>query len=213
MGAMVGAALLFIPALYALAWAWLHRGLRGEPERSLCAENIPVLSTKCEVCTGNGLSGGLVGTKRAQNTDFGGDAPATMAAVATAPVLRSVAWAAEPATAPPAPMFSVLVAARNEAAHLPQLLQALRAQALAPHQFEVLITDDHSTDGTAALVATAAQTSLFGLRLLTLPPGHTGKKAALAAAIAQARAPWVVCTDADCRPGPGWLLAYASLLA
>ena len=39
-----------------------------------------------------------------------------------------------------------------------------------------------------------------------------GKKAALAAALAQAQAPWLVCTDADCRPGPGWLAAYARLL-
>ena len=106
----------------------------------------------------------------------------------------------------------MLVAARNEAATLPHLMQALQAQALPPHQFEVLIADDHSADGTAALVAAAAQNSLFGLRLITLPPGPTGKKAALAAAEAQARAPWVVCTDADCRPAPGWLRAYADLL-
>jgi glycosyltransferase involved in cell wall biosynthesis len=108
--------------------------------------------------------------------------------------------------------FSVLVAARDEAAALPHLLAALRAQTLLPHQFEVIIADDHSADGTAALVAAAAESAPFALRLLALPPGATGKKAALAAAVAQARAPWVVCTDADCRPGPGWLRAYADLL-
>jgi len=110
------------------------------------------------------------------------------------------------------PLFSVLIAARDEAAALPHLLGALRRQALAPALFEVIIADDHSADATAALVAAAAETTLFALRLLRLPPGTTGKKAALAAAIAQARAPWVVCTDADCRPGPGWLQAYADLL-
>jgi hypothetical protein len=51
------------------------------------------------------------------------------------------------------------------------------------------------------------------VRLVLLPPGLTGKKAALAAAEAQALAPWVVCTDADCHPGPEWLQAYADLLA
>ena len=110
------------------------------------------------------------------------------------------------------PLFSVLIAARDEAAALPHLLQALRQQALAPHQFEVVIADDHSTDTTATLVAAAAETSPFVLRLITLPPGLTGKKAALTAAIAQARAPWAVCTDADCRPGPGWLQAYSGLI-
>ncbi|MGI4735908.1 MAG: glycosyltransferase [Janthinobacterium lividum] len=112
-----------------------------------------------------------------------------------------------------APLFSIMLAARDEAATLPHLLHALGQQALPPHLFEVLIADDHSTDGTAALVAAAAQTTPFALKLIKLPAGVTGKKAALAAAEAQARAPWAVCTDADCRPGPGWLRAYADLLA
>jgi len=111
-----------------------------------------------------------------------------------------------------APQFSVLLAARDEAATLPHLLAALRQQTMAPHLFEVLIADDHSADDTAALVRAAARTTPFALRLISLPPGTTGKKAALAAAEAQARAPWVVATDADCRPGPGWLAAYAALL-
>ena len=109
-------------------------------------------------------------------------------------------------------LFSVLVAARNEADSLPRLLQALQIQHLPAACFEVLIADDHSTDGTAALIASAAADLPITLRLVSLPPGLTGKKAALAAAEAQARAPWVVCTDADCHPRPSWLRAYADLL-
>jgi cellulose synthase/poly-beta-1,6-N-acetylglucosamine synthase-like glycosyltransferase len=111
-----------------------------------------------------------------------------------------------------APLFSVLLAARDEAATLPHLLHALGQQTLPPHLFEVLIADDHSADGTAALVAAAALAVPFTLKVIELPAGATGKKAALAAAEAQAHAPWVVCTDADCRPAPGWLRAYADLL-
>ncbi|MDO7884049.1 glycosyltransferase [Hymenobacter cheonanensis] len=107
----------------------------------------------------------------------------------------------------------MLIAARDEAAALPHLLAALRRQTLAPALFEVLVADDHSADGTAALVQAAARTAPFALRLVSLPPGHTGKKAALAAAEALARAPWVVGTDADCHPAPGWLAAYAARLA
>jgi glycosyltransferase involved in cell wall biosynthesis len=115
--------------------------------------------------------------------------------------------------APAGPLFSVLIAARNEAANLPQLFQDLAAQTLPTAQFEVLIADDHSTDATAALVAAAAQNSSFSLRLVSLPAAQTGKKAALLGALQVARAPWVVCTDADCRVGPGWLRAYAAQLA
>jgi cellulose synthase/poly-beta-1,6-N-acetylglucosamine synthase-like glycosyltransferase len=114
---------------------------------------------------------------------------------------------------PPGLLFSILIAARDEAAALPHLLAALHAQTLPPAQFEVLLIDDHSADDTTALIQSAVSAAPFALRLLRLPPGATGKKAALAAAEAQARAPWVVATDADCRPAPGWLAAYAALLA
>ena len=129
-----------------------------------------------------------------------------------------VEGAASPGTTPaeaatPGLLFSVLVAARDEAAALPHLLAALATQQLPPTCFEVLVADDHSADYSAALVLAAAATAPYALRLVVLPAGRTGKKAALAAAEAQARAPWVVTTDADCRPGPGWLLAYAARLA
>ena len=109
--------------------------------------------------------------------------------------------------------FSILIAARNEAENIPNLLRDLAAQTLPAARFEVLITDDHSTDTTTAVVAAAALETPFALRLITLPASATGKKAALLAALQVARAPWLVCTDADCRLGPGWLAAYAALLS
>ncbi|RFP63502.1 glycosyltransferase [Hymenobacter lapidiphilus] len=113
------------------------------------------------------------------------------------------------------PRFSVLVAARNEAANLPQLLADLARQRLPGGQFEVVVADDHSTDETTALLTAAADTAAYHLRVVRLaetPEAGVGKKAALQAALQHARAPWVVCTDADCRVGPDWLRAYAALL-
>ena len=112
-------------------------------------------------------------------------------------------------------IFSILISARNEAANLPFLLQDLAAQTLPATQFEVFLIDDHSTDSTAQIIREVAVKSRFSIRLLQLadfPHQPTGKKAALAAALPLARAPWVVCTDADCRPGPRWLAAYADLI-
>ncbi|GAB2951508.1 glycosyltransferase [Hymenobacter coalescens] len=121
-------------------------------------------------------------------------------------------------TVPPeAPLVSVLIAARNEAVHLPGLLADLQAQTwrTAGGRYEVLVADDHSTDDTAAVVQAAAAASPVPIRLLSLAelPGRpTGKKAAVATALAAATAPWVVCTDADCRVPADWLQAYAGLL-
>lgn len=110
------------------------------------------------------------------------------------------------------PQFSILIAARNEAENLPNLLRDLAAQTLFTARFEVLIADDHSTDTTAALVIAAAQEVGFSLRLIRLSNTQTGKKVALFSALQATRAPWLVCTDADCRLGPGWLAAYATLI-
>ena len=111
------------------------------------------------------------------------------------------------------PTFSVLIAARNEATALPALLTALAAQTFPAPHFEVILANDHSTDDTAAVGLALAPTLPFQLHCINLPAEEAGKKAALTAALAQAQAPWLICTDADCVPGPGWLAAYATLLA
>jgi len=116
-------------------------------------------------------------------------------------------------SASPELRLSVLIAARNEAENLPALFQDLQNQILPAAYFEVLVADDHSTDATAAVVRAWAGRVAYSLRLLSLadmPAARPGKKAAIEAALAAARAPWVVCTDADCRVGPGWLAAHAA---
>ena len=194
MAALVGGSLLLVAAIYAAVWAWLRaawgRELKVNREELKVAVRTPEPPNQAE--------------RRTASEALGGNEQL--------PTLNSSLLTFNSPPPPAAPFFSVLVAARNEADTLPALLAALGTQTLPPVQFEVLIADDHSADATAAVVAQAARTAAFQLRLIELPPGQTGKKAALTAAEAQARAPWVVCTDADCRPGPGWLAAYAGLL-
>jgi biofilm PGA synthesis N-glycosyltransferase PgaC len=104
------------------------------------------------------------------------------------------------------PFLSVLVPARNEARNLPLLLQALKEQDYPAHKYEVLVLDDHSEDGTAALAAAAGA----NVRVLQLPEALAGKKAAIAYGVAHARGSWIVTTDADCRPGARWLSLLAT---
>jgi cellulose synthase/poly-beta-1,6-N-acetylglucosamine synthase-like glycosyltransferase len=110
------------------------------------------------------------------------------------------------ATALPGPDVAVVIAAHNEAAVLPATIAALLAQTDPPAQ--ILIADDGSTDGTAALLAQryglqppalgrlsaapAAYPTLAWLRL-----AHGGKARALNAAVLHVRAQIVVTVDAD----------------
>ncbi len=111
-----------------------------------------------------------------------------------------------PREAPLLPV-SVVVAARDEAAHLPALLAALTRQ--THPRFEILIVDDASTDATPAIVR-AWQADHANLRLLQITdPQPPRKKNALAHGIAEAAYDLLALTDADCAPPPKWLAVLA----
>jgi len=94
---------------------------------------------------------------------------------------------------------SVIVPARDAAATLPATLDALAGQTLAPDRFEVIVVDDASLDGTAAL-ARAAGARVVGA-------SGEGPAAARNAGARTARGEILAFTDADCAPSAGWLEA------
>jgi len=106
------------------------------------------------------------------------------------------------------PRVSVVIPARNEARTLPTLLAYLAEQTIPA--IEILVVDDGSADATAALAAAA------GARVITsppLPPGWTGKAAALAVGTREAREDVVVLLDADVEPSKYLLARLASVYA
>lgn len=96
------------------------------------------------------------------------------------------------------PPVSVLVPARNEAEVLSQSLPRFLAQDY--DNYEVILVDDASTDGTAEVArrfAASFPERFRVIRIEKLPPDWVGKTHALHTAFQVAKGDWVLATDAD----------------
>jgi len=105
------------------------------------------------------------------------------------------------------PKLSVVIPTYNRRAILEKALLALASQTLSPEEYEVVLVDDGSTDGTRAMVDS-----------LDLPFSLTyryqerkGPAAARNAGIRLAKAPIVVFIDSDIVVKPGFLEAHLSV--
>ncbi|HNW59536.1 MAG TPA: glycosyltransferase [bacterium] len=115
------------------------------------------------------------------------------------------------------PFISVLVAARNESAHIAPLLDALSRQDYPGDRYEILLIDDASGDDTVAQVLTWRRAHPAApLRLLHSTGREqviSPKKHALAQGIAAAQGEILLFTDADCQPLPAWISTMADFFA
>ncbi len=110
------------------------------------------------------------------------------------------------------PTVSLLFAARDEAARLPQALPTQLAQDYP--RYEVIAVDDRSRDATQQILdeCVGHRKNLKVIHLTELPKGWLGKPHALNVAYGDAKGEWLVFTDADVRMGPD-LLRRALALA
>lgn len=97
---------------------------------------------------------------------------------------------------------TLLVPFRNEAPHLPGLLENLSQ--LSYPDLQVLMIDDHSDDGGAELVQKWVSERGLG-RISLLDSIGEGKKAALATGVTMSTASIVLTTDADCLLPKNWV--------
>jgi len=121
-------------------------------------------------------------------------------------VARSRSLADEPETLPAdAPRVSVIVPARNEARNIGRCVQSILASRYEP--LELIVVDDHSTDGTAdiARVAAAGDARFRLLDNPALPNGWFGKQWACTTGAAAATGAVLLFTDADTMHAPDLL--------
>lgn len=104
--------------------------------------------------------------------------------------------------------LAILIPARNEEANLGSCLEA----ALLQPALEILVYNDHSTDGTAAVIAAFSErdSRVRGISPNPLPTGWYGKTFACAQLAANAHSTWMIFLDADARLSPG---AASSMVA
>lgn len=96
--------------------------------------------------------------------------------------------------------ISVVICCKNEAHHLPALMDALRVQRY--NQFELVWVNDHSTDETLQIMNASVR---FFEQVQIINAMANGKKKALKEGILAASGDLIVTTDADCIPGEYWL--------
>jgi chlorobactene glucosyltransferase len=101
-----------------------------------------------------------------------------------------------------APLLSVIVPARNEARNVGRLVRSVLASTYP--RLELVVVDDHSTDGTAdvARQAAAGDARLRVVRNPDLPEGWFGKQWACTTGARAARGELLLFTDADTEHGP-----------
>lgn len=105
---------------------------------------------------------------------------------------------------------SVVIAAKNEERNVENLIRALDKLEYPRDQYEVIIVDDNSRDSTAAriktLISDKSNIKLISNTDTELPP----KKGALALGIEQTQNDFIMITDADCTPLPGWIKSFVN---
>jgi cellulose synthase/poly-beta-1,6-N-acetylglucosamine synthase-like glycosyltransferase len=106
------------------------------------------------------------------------------------------------------PYVTVVCSARNEEDNISRLLRCLELQDYPAEKTEFILVDDRSSDRTPVLIEefVRSHSNAAILRIGKDETSPSPKKYALARAIARASGEIILATDADCLPGPAWIV-------
>ena len=106
------------------------------------------------------------------------------------------------------PGVSILIIARDEADHISSCLQSIVANDYPNDRYEVILVDDHSTDGTLSIAKGLGISKLITVSLADFDLsafGHSYKKAARYIGSQHASFEWILQSDADVICGRHWI--------
>jgi cellulose synthase/poly-beta-1,6-N-acetylglucosamine synthase-like glycosyltransferase len=108
--------------------------------------------------------------------------------------------------------ISIIIAARNEEKNIPVLIRSLNEQNYPKDKYEVIIVDDNSADNTLEVIKRNIPQGL-NLKYYSIRPEEKelpAKKGVLIYAVKKTNFPYILVTDADCRPSKNWLRSFSS---
>ena len=112
------------------------------------------------------------------------------------------------------PVFiSVIIAARNEEKNIGSCLFSIIKQTYPENSFEIIVVNDHSSDGTVSVVNSFKKSNIKIINLEDFTGAtilNSYKKAAIELAIGMAKGNLIVTTDADCVVTRKWLETIAA---
>ncbi len=110
------------------------------------------------------------------------------------------------------PFISIIIAARNEEKNIGDCIQSIINQTYPQNKFELIITDDHSTDGTVSIIQSFQKENIHVIHLSDFVENenlNSYKKKSIETALQFAKGELIVTTDADCTAPPKWLETVA----
>jgi len=111
------------------------------------------------------------------------------------------------------PFISIIIAARNEENNIGNCIQSLINQTYPQNKFEIIVTNDHSTDNTVPIINSFQKENIRVINLIDFTENkilNSYKKKSIETALQFAKGALIVTTDADCTAPSKWLETLAS---
>ena len=111
------------------------------------------------------------------------------------------------------PFVSIIIAARNEERNISNCIQSIINQTYPQNKFEIIVTDDHSTDGTVAIINSFQKENIRVFNLADFTENkvlNSYKKKSIETSLQFVKGDLIVSTDADCIAPEKWLETLVS---